>query len=325
MDLYAELLRLQYFHFLRPIWLLLLLPIFWVMHSLYQRDDSLGAWRGLMSTQILEHLTVAGNNQRWFSPQRASWLVAVIITIILAGPSWTQQPSPFTEDKSALVIAIDVSETMQQSDVQPSRLVRAKQKISELLELRGDSNTALIAYSGSAHIVMPVTNDKDMISHFLDALDTNMMPITGKAPQQILPLAKALLEPTGVPGTILLIGDGANEQATTAFEDFFSSNSHQLIVWAIGDASKIDNIESGSSLIPMQLEQLQQLSSAKGGRLKMMSHDQSDIKQVNGYINNNLVIIDDQTTPWYDSGYPLVFIVAFVYLLWFRRGWTLQW
>ena len=110
-DLYTSLLSLQHFHFMRPWWLLLSIPLYFILSTIYQRDDSLYAWRKVMSAQVLESLTVKGNNTGWFSPQKTIWVMSALIVILLAGPTWKQQPSPFTQDRSALVIALDVSET----------------------------------------------------------------------------------------------------------------------------------------------------------------------------------------------------------------------
>ncbi len=277
-----------------------------------------------MSAEILQSLTIKGNDSNFFSPLRISWFIAILVTIILAGPTWTQQSSPFAEDKSALIIVLDVSESMNQSDIQPSRLLRAKQKVLDLLALRADSNTALIVYSGSAHTVMPITNDSNMIIHFIDALNNKLMPVSGKQPENALELADALLKTTGASGTILLIGDGANEQSISKFSDFFANQSHQFIVWGIGrQASSLDSDQD--HIIPMQLEQLTKLSSESRGRLVTMTHDTKDVEQVHRYIENRLVIVDDESLPWYDSGYMLTYILALFYLFWFRRGWTLQW
>jgi Ca-activated chloride channel family protein len=138
-------------------------------------------------------------------------------------------------------------------------------------------------------------------------------------------LAEKLLAPTGVPGTVLLIGDGVNEEAIEMFSDYFDHGANQLVIWAIGDASKVDQLESGSSLIPLQLSQLENLASDSKGRLVLMTHDKQDVDRVDRYLENNLVILEDEATPWYDSGYPLVFVIAGFFLLWFRKGWTLQW
>lgn len=321
---------MQHFHFLRPYWLLAFVIIYYIIRAFSLRDDSLAQWRSLMSKQVLTHLTVSGNNNHWLSPQKMSLILALPLCIVLMGPTWQQQPSPFSENNAPLVIALDVSKTMEQGDVQPSRLLRAKQKVIELLELRGDSKTALIAFSGSAHVVMPITNDREMIRHFIDALSEKIMPVSGKLPETILPLADNLLASSAVPGTVLLIGDGATNNTVTAFKEFFATQSAQLIVWGIGQSttaeqSIIAQDELVTDVIPMQLEQLKALSSESDGRLVLMSNDNSDVKRVNNYIKHNLVIVDDNSRPWHDSGYPLVFVVAFIFLFWFRKGWTLQW
>ncbi len=317
---------LQHFHFLRPYWLLAFVIIFYIIKAFSMRDDSLVQWRKLMSTQVLQHLTVSGNNSHWLSPQKMSLILALPLCIVLMGPTWQQQPSPFSENNAPLIIALDVSKTMEQSDIQPSRLLRAKQKIIELLALRGDSKTALIAFSGSAHVVMPMTNDREMIRHFLDALSEKIMPIPGKLPESILPLTEALLKPSTVPGTVLLVGDGATSNTVDAFKQNFSQQSAQLVVWGIGrEASNEDTAELNTDIIPIQLAQLEALANQSNGRLILMTDDKSDVYRVNTYIKYNLVIVDDNSRPWHDSGYPMVFVVAAIFLFWFRKGWTLQW
>ena len=319
----AELIAFQHFHFLRPYWLLILIPYILIFTSFTQRDDDLVFWRQVMSTDILDKLTVKGSRDTWLSPKNAMGVIALVSCIVLTGPTWRQQASPFTQDKSALIIALDVSETMDQTDVQPSRLLRAKQKIIELMALRGDANTALIAYAGSAHTVMPITNDSEMIRHFLDFLDNRLIPLSGKLPQAVLPLADDLFQPTGIPGTLLIVGDGATNDTVDKFEQFFAAEPHQLIVWAIGNVQP--STERQSSVVPMQLSQLEALADNSQGRLVLMTYDKRDVGLGARYIENNLVIVEDASRPWLDAGYPLVFLIALLFLLWFRRGWTLQW
>ena len=318
---------IQHFHFLRPYWLLAFMIIVYIIRAFSLRDDSLAQWRSLMSAQVLSHLTVSGNSNNWLSPQKMSLILAIPLCIVLMGPTWQQQPSPFSENNAPLIIALDVSKTMEQGDVQPSRLLRAKQKIIELLELRGDSKMALIAFAGSAHIVMPITNDREMIRHFLDALSEKIMPLSGKLPEAIIPLVDDLLTSSPVPGTVLLIGDGATTNTVGAFKKFFNKQAAQLLVWGIGKSvqSEEESAAFTTDIIPLQLEQLKALTSDSHGRLILMSNDNSDVHKINNYIKHNLVIVNDNSRPWHDSGYPILFVVAVVFLFWFRKGWTLQW
>ncbi|SET48171.1 vWA domain-containing protein [Thalassotalea agarivorans] len=311
--------QLLHFHLMRPYWLIAIVLTFLILKAFKKRDDTLDKWRKIMSVEMLDAVTVKGNSNAWFSPQKLSWVMVILLTIILVGPTWKQQPSPFTQDQSALIIALDVSSSMEQSDIMPSRLLQAKQKILKLLALRGDANTALVAYAGSAHVVMPITNDREMIRHFLDVLDESIMPVKGKSPEAVIPIANKLLTPTNVPGTLLVITDGAPDDAAIAYDDYFSEANHQLIVWGIGK----ENAPEGSVLSPLQVDNLEDM--ANEGRLVLITPDQSDVDKVNRYIENNLVVLDDGTRPWHDSGYPVVFIAAALWLLWFRKGWTLQW
>lgn len=318
---------MQHFHFLRPYWLLTFVIIAYIIRAFSMRDDSLAQWRSLMSAQVLSHLTVSGNNNNWLSPQKMSLILAIPLCIVLMGPTWQQQPSPFSENNAPLIIALDVSKTMEQGDVQPSRLLRAKQKIIELLEVRGDSKMALIAFAGSAHVVMPITNDREMIRHFLDALSEKIMPLSGKLPEAIIPLVDDLLTSSPVPGTVLLIGDGATTNTVSVFKSYFDKQAAQLLVWGIGKSAQSEEESAAltTDIIPLQLEQLKALTSESNGRLILMSNDNSDVKRINNYIKHNLVIVDDNSRPWHDSGYPMLFVVAVIFLFWFRKGWTLQW
>ncbi len=317
--------QFQHFHFLRPEWFAVGLAMYFLLKYAVEGDDFFNRWKNVMSEEMLAAVTVEGNRKKLVSPINFAKISIVLGTIILAGPTWKQQPSPFTEDNSALIIALDLSETMDQSDVQPSRLLRAKQKVNELLELRGDTNTALIAFSGSAHVVMPITNDREMIRHFLDSLESNMMPLTGKAPENVLPLTKRLLDPTQVPGTLLMIGDGAHSETALKFGDFFDEQNHQLVYWAVGKTASELSGDTGSNIIAMQEDNIDNLVDESNGRFIRMSDTAEDVDRVNQYIENNLVIVDDAARPWFESSYPLIVLLAVIYLFWFRKGWTISW
>ncbi len=137
---------LEHFHFLRPAWgLLLLPPLLILVYQWRQRDES-HAWSTIIAPHLLQALRIRQFRNHWFNPATAGLLFMVLMSLILMGPSWRQQASPLTRDEAALVILLDVSQSMRQRDVQPSRLERAKQKISDLLELRSGSRTALALY-----------------------------------------------------------------------------------------------------------------------------------------------------------------------------------
>ncbi len=320
---------LQYFHFLRPWWLLGVVPFMLLLLLQLQRRDVMAQWRPLIADHLLHNMIVERDDNHWFSPVGASGLLTVLLFVALAGPSWEKRASPFSEDKAALVIALDLSESMNQGDIQPNRLQRSKQKIVDLLSMRGDAHTALIAYAGTAHTVIPLSNDRQVISHFLDAMSTNMMPRPGKSPESILPVVQRLLKEVTVPVTVLLVGDGATENSISKFENYFEQTPHQLLVWGVGMTQQQldDQATEGylSSTIAVQDVMLEQLASVASGYYQSMTTDKSDVARNYQRIESYLLRAENDDRPWVDAGYYLIFPIMAIFLLWFRKGWTLQW
>ena len=168
-------------HFLRPGWFLLLIP-FAVISFLQWRSGDLGRqWQGVIAPHLLPRMVLPGSQRQLLSPLWVSVVILPMLVVALAGPSWTRGESPFAVDAASLVIAVDLGETMEGRDLQPDRLQRARGKILELSLARGDANTALLAYAGSGHTVLPLTNDSNVLLHYLDALQVGMLPESGKA------------------------------------------------------------------------------------------------------------------------------------------------
>jgi Ca-activated chloride channel family protein len=242
----------------------------------------------------------------------------------MAGPTWQQQPSPFFEDNSELVIALDVSDSMNNTDIQPSRLERAKQKINQLIDRRGDAKTGLVIYGGSGHVAMPVTKDQDLTRYFLDVLDASLLPDKESKPASVLAPTLSLISQAKAPSTVLILTDKTNEDAIEKFAKAFEQQQHQVIVWAMGE-----NPQSGGNgsagISESQLGLLSQLAQTGHGEMIPFTHDASDVEAVNRAIQNNLFAVSDNALPWLDAGYWLLFLLLPIQLMWFRKGWTLQW
>ncbi|MBE9568243.1 MAG: VWA domain-containing protein [Proteobacteria bacterium] len=318
--------QLAHFHLLRPWWLLAFLPFLWIFRFLLVVRNPVGRWRNVIAPHLLKVMLVRHGRASWFNPVTLSMAVMVLIIVALAGPTWKQQPSPFSEDIAALVIALDVSSSMQQQDVQPSRLERAKQKIHDLLALRPGGRVGLIVYAGSAHSVIPLTNDADVVNNFLSAITTDMMPRKGKFPEKSLPIAEQMLQDSPVPGTILLIGDGVSPNTGKAFSNYFSERQHHLLVMGVGTDSLAEAGAAADDVyLPLETTALSKLASNNDGYYQSLTLEKDDVKNLNRRIDNYLVIVDDGSRPWVDAGYYLLFPMALLMLLWFRKGWTLHW
>ena len=224
------------FHFLRPWWGLLLLPFLIPVLFFYSKKQTYKQWEGVIAPHILQVLLVRRHGKRHFLDPLLLYTSVIVCSILVAmGPTWVQQPSPFQKDETGLVILLDVSDSMLSRDVQPDRLTRARQKIRDLLALRQGSKAALIAYAGSAHTVLPLTDDAEILTSYLESVSPQIMPRVGKFPEKALLLADQQLASLPVPGTVLLVADGMGSASEKAFEQYFATHPHQLLVLGVGD------------------------------------------------------------------------------------------
>lgn len=127
-------------HFAQPLWLwgILIIPLVWTLFLLYFRS-SLPSHQleKFIDSHLLPFLLVNGPEKKmtlWRG--LLLWSMAwVCLTLALAGPRWSfREMETFSRDQS-LVIVLDLSESMNAADIKPSRLIRAKQKIEDLLQL----------------------------------------------------------------------------------------------------------------------------------------------------------------------------------------------
>ena len=162
---------LELFHFMRPLWLLAL-PLLLAGWWLVRRREADGAqMTSLVAPHLRDALTVNRDARGGFRPVDGVVIALLALALGAAGPTWNKQPSPWFSETAPLVIAVEVSDSMRSNDLQPTRLDRARFKVLDLIAHRTGSRTALIAYAGSAHVVMPPTTDVDVVKPFLESLD----------------------------------------------------------------------------------------------------------------------------------------------------------
>ena len=332
-----DLTELQALHFLRPLWLWALLPILGLSLLLWWRTDPNRPWKGVIAPHLLTHLRIGTSGRFRIGPIPLLGLALALGVLGVAGPTWEREESPFAEDTAPLVVALDLSQTMDAIDVQPSRLERAKQKIRDLLALRTGGRTGLIAYAGSAHAVIPLADDASVFDAFLDGLATDLMPVSGKEPVQALALAEEMLARDSVPGSILFLTDGIDEQYTGAFVEHRSRTRDEVMVLAVGttdggpiplEENRFATDAQGRRIVAsLDRAGLEALARDAGVFVGSATVDDTDVDRIHSRIQTHLEIVqqEEATSRWKDMGYWLVFPLLLLSLLWFRKGWTVRW
>ena len=328
---------IEQFHFLRPAWLLALLPLAgWLWWHFQQRHNS-RHWQSVVDAELLPHLLDGEENVRHHHLSLLLSICCLLAIIALAGPVWQKQPQATFNQQSALVIALDLSRSMNVGDIKPNRLTRARHKIDDILSQRKTGQTALVGYAADAFIVTPLTDDTDTIAALLPSLSTDIMPAQGSRADQALQQALTLLENARVPkGDVLLVSDGFSQREISAIQTLLADNTQlRVSVLGIGTAEGgpiplasggFFKDTQGSIVIPRLNEKDMRLVAKLGdGRFQSISPTDTDIKALLETINLNRFdggaeASDLNTELWREQGPWLLLIIIPLVALLFRRG-----
>ncbi len=296
------------FHFIRPWWLLALLPAFILWWRMLRQDAPHREWKKWVDPALLDALLVQGSEKRRLRPVHLLGIFILLAIVAVAGPTWQREASPFAEDEAVLVIVLKVADSMEEDDIAPSRLKRATQKISDLLAARPGAGNGLIAYAGSAHLVMPLTKDAAVINAFAADLTPDLMPSQGDNAVDALKLAEKQLAKSHQPGAVLFITDELGEDAIAAIADYRKKGGVPVHVWAA-------TTETTSAL--------EQAAKAGGGTFTSVSPDASDVERLVRNIQKTATsAVSGEGERWKDGGYWLLPVLVMMGAFWFRRGWV---
>ncbi len=296
------------FHFLRPEYLLLLLPAWALVGWLLKQQSDEKKWQKVIAPKLLKHLLVKPEQNH--SKIAAPWhlgLVLTLLTIAVSGPSWKLKASPFAQDDTKTALLVSVKKSMLTTDILPNRLERTTIKITDLLQKRSDTQSALIAYSGTAHLVLPLTKDHGIIKTFAQALDPAIMPLEGDNIQEALLLAKKELNAKG--STIIVLTDAVSPSLVKlAIKEGFDDGLN-VIFWQIAsnELSNESDFTSAASLL--------------NGHYVKYTRDDSDVDLVSSLIDKNFKnTAQDDKSRYEDGGYTLIPFIFLLLLLWSRQG-----
>ena len=312
------------FHFLRPFWLLILFPVALIVIAILKRQDARYGLQGLIDPPLLKHLLVQPESARKFGPIQLLACAWFLAAVGLAGPTWQREPSPFANDQAVVIFVQEVTPSMLAQDIQPSRLQRSVHKIRDLLALRPGTDSALIAYSGSAHLVMPITSDANIIESFAGELDPGIMPREGDAVSDAIQLASEQFKSAGRPGSVVLITDGIDTGQNQLLERNKETPVHILAI--AGDQSKPLPLDSPPAPA-IDVPALEQSAQTAGATLTVVTADNKDVNALSRYITTSFVAAqqDDGGERWKDMGYWLTPMVTLIAFFWFRPGWMVKW
>ncbi|MBL1259914.1 MAG: VWA domain-containing protein [Thiotrichaceae bacterium] len=331
---------MQSFHFLRPWWLLLLPLLALILWYLRGARLQSRRWQSVCDAELLPHLLISESGVR---QRRGVLLVVALMGLLaitaMAGPTWKQLEQPVFRDQSALVVMLDLSLSMDATDVKPTRLTRARLKLIDILKQRKEGQSALIVYAADAFVVSPLTEDAATIIAQVSSLQTSLMPQQGSRPDLAIDMAQQLLAQAGATrGDLLLISDGLENVPVDALKHSMSDltqSGYRLSILAVGEVAGAPIVlpdggflkDSRGAIVIPRLDEagLRDLAQQGGGYYQAMRVDDLDITTLLGgaRLSHESALKasqDFKADQWREEGPWLLLLLLPLALMVFRRG-----
>ncbi len=267
--------------FLYPMMLwALALPLLLALLALYRRHRRSKAWHLLVSPAHEEALVVKTPFIRSLLPQLLVLLALVFGILALARPINGYTTTEAMATGRNLLIALDISRSMETQDVKPSRLEEARAAAFELVDALPGDKIGLIVFSGEADLVVPLTYDHTALRDALEQVNrswagyggTNFGLVLRKALQTFTRSA-----PTGT-NALVIFSDG-EDTVGTSLDEAKEARSKNLLVITVGVGTTVgdsipdahgenglyQNAEGKHVISKLDTESLRQFAEATGG------------------------------------------------------------
>ena len=323
------------FHFLRAGWILLIPIAILLIFFFKRRMLTIGNWEKLIDKRLLPYVMsrsqLSDNQYKWWLIS----LISVLSIIALAGPTWERIEQPSFRTDQSLVIALDLSRSMNAQDITPNRLTRAKLKILDILERRQGAQVALIVYSANAFTVTPLTSDTDTIIALINSIDTSIMPSRGSYPALAIDKGLQLLNQASVSnGEIILVTDGGITSDSFSSAQKLRDEGYRLSALGIGSMNGapipketggfITDNTGQITISRLEVDDLKDLVEIGGGSYTSITSNDQDIDTLLSEVYSAVRESDDSVTTdqWKEFGPWLLLIVVPFGSLLFRKGWV---
>lgn len=299
------------FSFIRPYLLILaLLPA--TLYFLYfQKSSVLSSWRKVVDEELLDYLLVKGSSGQRRFYIFSSLAALTIAAIIAAGPSWEEKEIPQLQKQNPVFVILNLSSDIEENDLKPSRLDRAKYKIKDFLSMLKSAQTAMMVYSSEPFIITPFTQDTRLLQNLLGQIGTDIMPTNGDRLDRAIALAVEHIKSSGYDmGSLVIFAADAGQKFDLAIEQAKEAASQNVKVNIIG----VSNAHNEKLLMIAQ--------AGEGSYWQIQSNDEkiaalaSKINDVNAPFSES----KNQNLQKLDGGWCFLIIPLLGCLLLFRKG-----
>ncbi|SEJ24592.1 Ca-activated chloride channel family protein [Pseudomonas linyingensis] len=323
-------------HLARPAWLLLLPLGGWLLWRLWHRERRLGRWQALLPAAFQPWLLQGGRHRQ----SRLAWLLLglawLLALLALIGPGWQRLQQPAQLRSDPLVAIIELTPQMLAADLAPNRLEQTRRKLLDLLAARGEAQTAIVVYAGSAHVLVPLSDDLATAQNLLGALTPSLMPAPGQRADLAVQRALALLDQgANGQGRLLLLSGALDAAEQSGIRAALAGRDNQLLLLGVGTPAGAPvpledggflRDAAGSIVLPrLHGEQLAAFAASLGGSYSALRLDDGDLADLGLLASRGArreaAPAMQPLAGWADQGHWLLLPLLLLAACAGRRGW----
>jgi len=269
--------------------LLLLLPLIWLIATVQTRMRK--RFHGFAESSFWDFYF--GQWSSFFHRLKAVLLTAALglLIIALARPQWDNETQDIRRSGLDIAICVDVSKSMDATDMTPTRLQRAKDQISAFIDEQRGDRIAIIPFAGTAAVQCPLTDDYEAARLILNSLDSNSIPVWGTDIGKALKVAESVFASTSKTRLIILISDG-EDLGEEGIKLAHTLGGKGIIIYTLGVGSPAGttvrlqtDYSVGSSVQPeittkLDTKTLEKIAGAANGQFYMVTPAQEEIQAI---------------------------------------------
>ncbi len=302
---------LHNFHFLRPWFLLLLIIPLFLYFSYFKSGNIQSSWQKVIDKRLISYLLIKGSAKKRKLFTISALLAGILSVIAVSGPSFNKIEIPYFETQNPVVIALNLSSDMKETDILPSRLNRAKYKISDFLNMTKGVQTGLIVYSSEPFMISPISEDEKIIANLLPAVNFDIMPANGDRLDRAIAYAVQRIKSSGYnKGNIIFFTSDVGQRFDLAIEEAKKAKSSGIKISIVGVTASNN-------------EKLEMIANSGGGEYWNIQNDDAKIAELAKKLqqpDDKVQESKNMRTIWLDSGWYLIPPIMLFCLLFFRKG-----
>lgn len=328
------------FHFLRPEWLLAIVPAVLLAIFAWRRVGSgRSNWARVVDSHLLKHLVLKekARGRKWpVIALLAGWTLA---SVAAAGPAWERLPTPALGRIDPTVIVMSLAQSMNATDQSPTRLTRARHKAEDILARMKGGQVGLVVFADAPFVASPLTEDSKVVSQMMPELATDLMPVLNDRLDLAITRAAELLKNAGAAsGRIVVLTDSLGDEPQYSIDaaKTAASEGYDVNVIGVGTATGAPLVaydgttmrdQSGTTrMTRMDEAALKSLAVAGHGEFSPLTAGDGDLDKVlaqavSPVSANPLTDTDLKADEWRDMGPWLLLLPLVLAPLAFRRGW----